>query len=435
MMSACHLIPVPNRGQHRAHMTPTTSLRFRVLALVLLFVLPLGVWCQPAGPTYDETFRDLHRVLGERYGAFALKPEIDWRAIGEELIPRAAAATSDDEFGLVCLELVARLEDSHAELLPALRDVPTPPASMRWDSGFVCMEDDRGMPVVYHVDPKSPASRARITPGLTILAIDDEPTSAIIARTEAELRRWTGYSSDRYLRYHAVHFFHRRANKGDLMTILARRPDGMEVGFRVAATRELSYQPRLPVPIAGVSEGNDVSSVMLPGGIGYIYVRRMGEGLEADLDQAAARLVYARALIIDVRGNSGGGFDSETAHANFDCSGAVTPRPVLCVPTAVLIDERCISAGEGWVSWFHNHARIRFFGQTTAGGSSVKDYYRLRNGFYRVRIPVRPRTGFLDRPIERRGIEPDEFVRQTAADLAAGRDTVLEAAKDWLNAQ
>ena len=36
---------------------------------------------------------------------------------------------------------------------------------------------------------------------------------------------------------------------------------------------------------------------------------------------------------------------------------------------------------------------------------------------------------FLDRPIERRGIEPDVPVRMTATDLAAGVDTVLETAK------
>jgi len=47
-------------------------------------------------------------------------------------------------------------------------------------------------------------------------------------------------------------------------------------------------------------------------------------------------------------------------------------------------------------------------------------------------LPVRPYGGFLDRPIERRGLEPDVEVRQSAADLAKGRDTVLEAARQYL---
>ncbi|MGB0578918.1 MAG: hypothetical protein ACPGVU_04375 [Limisphaerales bacterium] len=40
--------------------------------------------------------------------------------------------------------------------------------------------------------------------------------------------------------------------------------------------------------------------------------------------------------------------------------------------------------------------------------------------------------GYLDRVIERRGLEPDVPLRQTVADLAAGRDTVLEAAREYL---
>jgi C-terminal processing protease CtpA/Prc len=56
----------------------------------------------------------------------------------------------------------------------------------------------------------------------------------------------------------------------------------------------------------------------------------------------------------------------------------------------------------------------------------------LTNGLYKVEIPVKAYTGFLDRPIERRGLEPDVAVRCTASDLARGRDTVAEAAAEWL---
>ena len=50
----------------------------------------------------------------------------------------------------------------------------------------------------------------------------------------------------------------------------------------------------------------------------------------------------------------------------------------------------------------------------------------------KVTFPVKAYRGFLDRPIERRGLEPDVPLRQTAEDLAAGRDTVLEAARRYL---
>ena len=57
------------------------------------------------------------------------------------------------------------------------------------------------------------------------------------------------------------------------------------------------------------------------------------------------------------------------------------------------------------------------------GGGEVAFFHQSMCGAYR---------GFLDRPIERRGLEPDVPVRQSARDLAAGRDTVLEAARRFL---
>jgi len=54
---------------------------------------------------------------------------------------------------------------------------------------------------------------------------------------------------------------------------------------------------------------------------------------------------------------------------------------------------------------------------------------------YKVKYPVRPRTGFLDRPIESQGLEPDVEIKQTAEDLAQGRDTALEAARSYLKSK
>jgi C-terminal processing protease CtpA/Prc len=180
---------------------------------------------------------------------------------------------------------------------------------------------------------------------------------------------------------------------------------------------------------------------MLPGdqgspasrGIGYIYVRRIQGDLLDRLDRAVGELKDARGLVIDVRGNSGGGFDAARAHRNFALDDKEEPdRPRFRGPVAVLIDSRCISAGEGWASWFVATKRARLFGEATAGASSRKRSYTLKNGLYTVTFPVKAYTGFLDRPIERRGLEPDVLVRPSARDLAAGRDTVLEAAKRHL---
>ena len=168
---------------------------------------------------------------------------------------------------------------------------------------------------------------------------------------------------------------------------------------------------------------------MLGDRIGYIYVRRIRNDLITSLDQAVGKLRNARGLIIDVRGNSGGGYDARRAHRNFALDDEQEPRrPRFKGPIALLIDARCISAGEGWASWFIAKKRAKVFGTATAGASSRKRTYTLRNGLYKVRFPIKLYRGSLDRPIEHRGLEPDVAVQQNAQDLAKGRDTVLEAA-------
>ena len=199
------------------------------------------------------------------------------------------------------------------------------------------------------------------------------------------------------------------------------------------ASGAAGYVPRLPVPQEGIKDSADVGWKMLEGQIGYIYVRRIGEKLIESLDQAVRELGDAKGMIIDARGNSGGGFDSAQAHRNFNPGDPAQPdRPRYGGPIAVLIDARCISAGEGWTSWFVANQRARLFGETTAGASSRKADYLLTNGLFRVHFPVKAYQGYLDRPIERTGLVPDVPLMQNARDLSEGRDTALEAARRHL---
>jgi C-terminal processing protease CtpA/Prc len=248
------------------------------------------------------------------------------------------------------------------------------------------------------------------------------------------LGRYWGYSSDRTLRYDAVRLFARHEQRGAPVKLVLEDPDGnrreVEAPAKAAGSR---YVPRRPVPIEGSDDAADVSWAKLGDGVGYVYVRRIKGDLPESLDKALTELSDVRSLVIDVRGNSGGGFDAARAVRNFDADDPEEPRrPRFKGPIALLVDERCISAGEGWASWFVATHRAKLFGSATAGASSRKVTYRLTNGLYSVVVPVKAYTGFLDRPIERRGLEPDVAVRCNAKDLAAGRDTVLEAAKKYL---
>lgn len=384
---------------------------------------------------YETAFGELYETLGLSYPCFEMKG-IDWDAVGEELLPRAKEVKTDEEFGLLCTELVARLEDSHAEVMPGAIAPPMIPAA-EWDGGFSCLEDDRGQPAVYYVDPCGPADKAGVKPGMVVTKVDGNDVAGVIEKTMAQLKRYGGFSSERYLRYFAFHFFMRQMEEGRIVAFEMLDHSGKTHTFRLPSDLKGRYLPRLPVPKEGIRDSANVSWKMLAEDIGYIYVRRIREGLETSLDRAVSDLKHSRGLIVDVRGNTGGGFESSTSHVNFytDLVATRSTRPQYTGPMAVLIDNRCISAGEGWASWFTAKRRAKFFGQATGGASSAKEVYVLKNGLYKVRYSTRPRSGFLDRPIERKGLEPDVEVKQSAEDLAKGRDTVLEAARAYLTGE
>ncbi len=381
---------------------------------------------------YETAFAELYETLANTYPCFELKG-IDWEAVGKEYLPRAEEVKDDREFGLLCAELVARLEDSHAYLMDGAVRVPQI-AGPEWDAGFSCLEDDRGRAAVYYVDKGGPADKAGVKVGMVVLRVDGNDVKDVIERTMTEIKRYSGFSSERQLRYVAHHFFMRQMEKGKVVKFEMLDTEGKAHEFELASALGARYLPRLPVTKEDIPDSADVSWKMLDEKIGYIYVRRIQDGLEASLDKAVSELKGAGGLIVDVRGNTGGGFERETSHVNFHPDGEANEpnRPRYTGRMALLIDGRCISAGEGWASWFVASKRARVFGETTAGASSRKEIYTLKNRLYRVQLPVKAYGGFLDRPIERRGLEPDVEVKQSAADLAKGRDTVLEAAKEYL---
>ena len=151
--------------------------------------------------------------------------------------------------------------------------------------------------------------------------------------------------------------------------------DGQPQQFLAARRPAHRYLPRLPVPIDGIRDDQN-GFKSLSDDIGYIYVRRISDDLPQVLDKALSNLPKIRGLILDVRGNSGGGFDDRALQNFSGADNAEPDRPRYQGPIALLLDERTISAGEGWASWFIAKNAPATFGSTTAGASSRKEDVR-----------------------------------------------------------
>lgn len=381
---------------------------------------------------YTEAFQQLYRTLGNDYAHFGVK-QIDWKAVGTELLPRSKTLKTRDEFCLLCQELVAKLEDSHAYLIPGKLQ-PTPVPVPLFDPGFACLLDADDRLIVYHVDPQSSAQQAGLKVGSVVKQVGGIEAGEVMNRIMAQTRRYTGYSSERYLKYHAAQWLGRQMEKGTPVTLRVIQPDDNETELTAKAESGVRYLPRLPVPLEGIEDSASVGWTRLDERTGYIFVRQIRDDLNTRLDAAVKELGDCKYLILDVRGNSGGGFDAERSFRNFDMTDNTEPdRPKFVGPMAVLIDSRCISAGEGWISWFRAKGRAKFFGTTTAGASSRKNTIDVLGGTYRVIYSVKAYSGYLDRPIERLGIAPDVVVHHQAESIAQGKDEVLAAARNYLS--
>ena len=106
---------------------------------------------------------------------------------------------------------------------------------------------------------------------------------------------------------------------------------------------------------ARIERTNDLSYGRTQGGWGYVHVRRCKGDLPAQMDTALASVGDAPGLVLDFRGNSGGGFDHDDFLGRFVPKGeriafnkgyASTGEQPYGGPVVVIVDATIRSAGE-----------------------------------------------------------------------------------------
>jgi C-terminal processing protease CtpA/Prc len=348
--------------------------------------------------------------------------DADWPA--ELPIALGDAATDPDaaSFTRTLERMVAASDDGHATVASPESASGSLPLLMAWVDGAVVVTAVRG--------------EVGVSVGDVVTAIDGRRIEEALAETEAR----TAAATPGYLRVKALRALS-MGSIGDTRRLTLSRADG------VREEAVVTLEPIDP----HLAEARPDVVAELETGVVYVDLARLDtERLRADL----ARLVEARALVLDMRGYP---IDppavrrllSHLAEVPVRSAQLSVPtyrlpdqvgvtferqqwtlaprRPILEAERVVLLtDARAISAAEDLSAVIEGHHMAEIVGAPTAGTNGNIDRIRLPTGHQVVwtGLQVRKRGGLQHHGV---GVLPTIPAEPTLAGIRAGRDEVLEA--------
>lgn len=385
-------------------------------------------------------------------------PSQDYRPWLELIDQRRQAligSTNDQEFERGIREVLSRLGSSHTAFFHIRHDNVPAPYSINATLRPVDTANGKHWMFLDVIEDGS-ASRAGIKPGEFLLAIDSNsvtppkiPTFRIGAKHQLEIEGLGGQA-----RQVAIEIPDKRAKD---------RPPMVE-------PRSLSH--RLIAGDVGL-----LKVATFPGAVGLDFARKL------DLAMQDLKGSGTQRLIVDIRGNVGGGLGSLRLMSylcpnKLEIGYSLTRRRlqngyrkedlirIERIPASkaqlalmalrfglihrdrsialiteglgpqpfhgrivLLVNEYTHSAAEMVASFAKEHRLATLVGTRTAGEVLGGANFKLRNG-YRVRIPTAGWYTWEGECIEGKGVQPDIFVEDSPESLAAGFDDQLEKAKD-----
>ena len=374
-----------------------------------------------AAPAHASDLAAFFDEVDRTYPFFELKGiRSDWEATKQRLTARLSDCGSDAAFLGIVLDAIRCLRDAHMSLRSEKVELQPLPARYYPGISFLPASDNR---VVLLYPPREHA--ARLKTGTLVTHIDGQEARRMLeARGRAAWEAGGFFSSPQRARL----FEYRiplRGERGEAhrITFLV---DGKEWTTTLRSTVEARGWPRNHNMPAGLERvGRSLHFTKLSGGAGYMYVRRVDGSVEPGVARATASHPDAAGWILDLRGNSGGGYGRSLLAAI-----QALPRPV-----AVLIDAGCASAGETLARDIRRLAGARLFGSPTAGSSSSKRTWAFPSGLAVVKLSTRSRWRGDRQPIEFNGVDPDVTVEAVPEELIAGRNSAIRRAEAWLAQQ
>jgi C-terminal processing protease CtpA/Prc len=234
---------------------------------------------------------------------------------------------------------------------------------------------------------------------------------------------------------------------GTKLALVLRKPKGKKT------ERELTYVKANPTPwgpaywpknMKSVTDEGDVNYALIDKKWGYVHLRRSPGDLPEQVDVALTALEDAKGLILDFRGNSGGGFDHDAFLGRFVPAGKVfsSGKDYACTgphpfggPIVVIIDATVRSAGETGAGLFKDDGRGYVIGESpTAGMSSQKTTIVLPSKLFALYVSIDSNKGRYNegRGLEGIGVIPHRIVEFDPDDLEQKVDTLIKVAQELL---
>jgi carboxyl-terminal processing protease len=388
-----------------------------------------------------KVFDQVWHLVGEKYYDRNFNG-VNWNAVRDRYRPKALEASCDNGVFGVLKEMAGSLHDAHtrfrspAERARARKLQATTP-------GLSVGEVD-GKPVIVSVEADSEASRAGVEAGMVISSVDGVPFSQRVSEVSEEVGESSSSRAKALLTYYEV----LAGEPGTTVRLGVEREDG--------GTSQVNLQ-RHTVPISP-----PVVARVLPSGYGYIKFDLFSETVAKQFREALARFANNPGLIIDVRGNPGGDFDSVLAIANNFFTekvsfGRVIARsgrgPSLMLrmlgvpsrleaggssnqfysgPIIVLVNEASGSAAEIFAAGMQENRRAVVIGRQTCGCVLGSVAHPVKGGG-EIDISEFGIVTASGRKLEGVGVMPDVRVPLTLEDLRHHHDATLTEAQAVLN--
>lgn len=376
---------------------------------------------------------------------------IDWQAVHDQLRPKMAAATNEDEARKVLGNMLGELHQTHFGVIPA-EAYQTFNVNAKVDAPGVTGEGQTGIDlriaagraIVTGVEADSSAAAARVQTGWEVFRVDKAEIPPIIS----QLSGVSGNPRTAELMIARTVRARLDGEVGTAVTVefhdIEQKPITRKMNRR-AESGELTHFGFLPPMVVRFE------SRRLAGGAEYI---RFNLFLQPDVvvtrfGQAIQECGHCPGVIIDLRGNPGGIGAMAMGMAGFLISkpdqklGTMYMRtlPVRFVifpraevyegPVAVLVDGFTASTSEILAGGLQDLKRARVFGERTAGAALPSQIEKLPNGDG-FQFAVANYVSEGGRQLEGNGVTPDVVVPFDRKALSQGRDPVLEAALGWL---